>query len=275
MIVCNNFSELTKHLAGKSSVGYVPTMGNLHRGHLSLVTAALEECAFAVVSIYVNPLQFAPHEDLQSYPRSLVQDQKHLSSLPDQERIILFCPENIYQNENATKICVSPYNKILCGVMRPQHFDGVTTVLFHLLQNIRPQKLFLGAKDFQQYFIVKKMVHDLKMPVAVIKCPIVRTPEGLALSSRNQYLDLQQQNHALFLYRTLQKIASQYQEEQNFQKTQNTLKKILCDEENFEYLELYNSLTLSPLRPQESHAIILGAYRLGKTRLIDNIEFTL
>src|SRR5690349_7543407 len=185
-------------------VGFVPTMGYLHEGHLSLVRRAREECDHVVISIFVNPTQFGPKEDLSKYPRDLERDMKMIEPYTD----LLWTPtaEMMYPPGFQTWVDVEEMTKPLEGAMRPGHFRGVTTVVAKLFNAIQPHKAYFGQKDAQQAAVIRQMVRDLNFPVEIVVCPIVREPDGLAMSSRNVYLDPEQRKAATVLSRSLGKI---------------------------------------------------------------------
>ncbi len=186
-------------------IGFVPTMGALHEGHLSLVRAASEASDVVVASIFVNPLQFGEGEDLDAYPRDLDGDEAKLSSLGDAAPDLVFAPsvDEVYPRPIVTTVTVSAMADRLCGASRPGHFDGVTTVVSKLFNLVQPDVAFFGRKDFQQLQIIRRMVDDLNIPVEVVGCPLIREADGLALSSRNKYLDDAERKQALALSRAL------------------------------------------------------------------------
>ena len=213
MKVCHSIDEMraasrTARREGKS-LGLVPTMGALHEGHLSLVRAAKAQCDLVVVSIFVNPLQFGPNEDLAKYPRNFDRDRELLK----QEGVdFIFAPsvEEMYPAGAVTYVTVEGLSDKLCGRSRPGHFRGVTTVVSKLFNIVEPDRAFFGQKDAAQSTIIRRMVRDLNIPVQVVVCPIVREPDGLAMSSRNAYLDAQQRKSALVLYRSLMAVQERF-----------------------------------------------------------------
>src|ERR1700730_18037751 len=191
-------------------LGLVPTMGALHEGHLSLVRAAKTRCEIVVVSIFVNPIQFGPNEDLAKYPRNFERDRELLEG----EGIdFLFTPsaEEMYPPGGVTYVAVEGLSDKLCGRSRPGHFRGVTTVVAKLFHIVEPDKAFFGLNDAAQATIIRRMVRDLNFPVEIVACPIVREPDGLAMSSRNAYLDEQQRKHALVLHRSLLRVKKSWE----------------------------------------------------------------
>jgi len=254
-------------------IGFVPTMGALHEGHLSLVRKARRDNDIVVVSIFVNPTQFGPREDLKAYPRPVAKDKK----LAQKNGVdILFLPsaKNIYPSDFLTGVEVKHLSDKLCGRSRPGHFKGVTTIVAKLLNIVLPDILYLGQKDAQQAIIIKKMVADLNLLVKIRTCPTVREADGLALSSRNQYLTSKQREEAAALYQSLKKAR----------------KKVLTGEKNainiigkirsqikqrtsgqIEYIECVDADTLIRLRKIKGKVMFALAVRFGKARLIDNI----
>ena len=259
-------------------IGLVPTMGNLHAGHIALVDMALQRTDYVVVSIFVNPLQFGPNEDLDSYPRTLAEDQ---SKLLDAGAHLVFAPSvnDMYPEgmDGHTIVSVPGVSDGLCGASRPGHFDGVSTVVNKLLNMVQPDVAVFGEKDFQQLAVIRKMAHDLCLPVQIMGAPIVRAEDGLALSSRNGYLDAAQRQTAPQLYQTLQYIAQQLQAgHQDLTSLVEEARQHLV-EAGFrpDYLELRDTLTLQPASSNSRDITILAAAFLGTTRLIDNLRCTL
>ncbi|WP_456465222.1 pantoate--beta-alanine ligase [Desulfurobacterium sp.] len=258
--------------AGKS-IGFVPTMGYLHEGHLSLVRRARKENDIVVMSIFVNPTQFGPNEDFEKYPR----DEKRDSKLAEREGVdILFLPavEELYPEPYRTYVEVSEITEVLCGARRPGHFRGVTTIVTKLFNIVKPDRAYFGKKDFQQYKVIKQMVKDLNMDVEVVGCPIVRENDGLAMSSRNIYLSPEERKSALSLYNALklakgliekgERRASRIKEQmEKFILSHPNVKKIdyieIVDQDNFKDVEFI----------KESNLIALAVF-VGDTRLIDN-----
>ena len=259
-----------------ASVGFVPTMGALHRGHLSLIQQARQENAIVVVSIFVNPLQFGPTEDFQQYPRTLDQDQE----LCQQAGVdVIFSPpaEELYgQGDLAPTQVVPPaaMTSILCGRSRVGHFQGVATIVTKLLNLVQPQRAYFGKKDAQQLAIIRRVVSDLNMPVEIVACPTVREPSGLALSSRNQYLSSDQKQQAAVLYQSLQQAELAFhQGERSSAELIATVKAELATVPAVhpEYVELVQAKTLTPIEQIEDAGLLAIAARVGSTRLIDNI----
>ncbi|MGK9065568.1 pantoate--beta-alanine ligase [Stutzerimonas chloritidismutans] len=255
-------------------IGFVPTMGNLHAGHIALVKKAGQRAEFVVASIFVNPLQFGPNEDLASYPRTLAADQEKLVEAGCH---LLFAPsvEEMYPNGQAlqTIVRVPGVSEGLCGGSRPGHFDGVSTVVSKLFNMVLPDLAVFGEKDFQQLAVIRTMVRDLNMPIQIIGEPIVRAEDGLALSSRNGYLSTQERAVAPTLHRTLVTIADAIRQgERDFAALlASGTDGLLAAGLRPDYLEIRNALDLQPADGSHGELVILAAAFLGKTRLIDNL----
>ncbi len=258
--------------AGKR-LGLVPTMGALHEGHLSLVRAACAKCDVVVVSIFVNPAQFGPNEDLTKYPRPFTRDCELLRN----EKVdFVFAPtvEEMYPPGAATFVNVLHLSDRLCGKSRPGHFRGVTTVVSKLFNIVSPDVAFFGQKDASQIAVIRAMVRDLNFPVEIVAGSIVREPDGLAVSSRNAYLTPQQRNQALVLYRTLSRVRELYQlGERDSEQLINAGKRMFEREPaaRLDYLEIVDPHTLAPPEDAKVGALVAIAAVLGTTRLIDNI----
>lgn len=258
---------------GGLRLGFVPTMGALHEGHLSLVRAAKAQCDAVVVSIFVNPLQFGANEDLARYPRSFERD---CELLRNEDVDFVFAPtvEEMYPKKPITYVTVEGLSEKLCGRSRPGHFRGVSTVVAKLFQIVQPDLAFFGQKDAAQAAIIRRMMRDLNFPVEIIVCPIVREPDGLAMSSRNTYLNPQERNSALVLYRALQEVRSKFeQRERNSVALIEAGKKLLGQEPGarLDYLEIVDPDTLEPLTEITRTALVAIAAFVGSTRLIDNV----
>jgi pantoate--beta-alanine ligase len=258
-------------------IALVPTMGNLHSGHMALVTKAAQRADFVVASIFVNPLQFGPNEDLATYPRTLAADQEQLLQAGCH---LLFTPtvEEMYPHGMAdqTIVRVPVVSEGLCGGSRPGHFDGVSTVVSKLFNMVQPDIAIFGQKDFQQLAVISALVRDLNMPIQIIGEPTVRAADGLALSSRNGYLTEDQRAAAPALYRVVKQIG------QALQNGEKDYPSLLADgvtaleKAGFrpDYLEIRNAVSLRPATPDDHDLVVLGAAFLGKTRLIDNLHLT-
>jgi pantoate--beta-alanine ligase len=255
------------------SIGLVPTMGALHKGHGSLIEKCRSECGFVVVSIFVNPTQFGPAEDLAKYPRTVEQDILYCKTLGAD---LLFAPQaqEMYPPENLTLVDVEKITNGLCGVFRPGHFRGVATVCAKLFNIVCPDIAYFGQKDAQQVVVVRRMAEDLNFPLQIRVCPTVREPDGLAASSRNRYLDSQQRNDALCLYHAL-KACSELVRSGNLEcgRLVEAMCKVIrkAPLAGPEYITIVHPDTLAPLKRIESRALVVLAVRIGDTRLIDNI----
>ena len=259
-------------------IGFVPTMGNLHAGHAALVEKAAQRADFVVASIFVNPLQFGPNEDLDKYPRTLSADQQKLFEAGCH---LLFTPdvEEMYPNGRAgqTRISVPGVSEGLCGASRPGHFEGVATVVTKLFNMVQPDLAIFGQKDFQQLAVIRALVRDLNMPIQIIGEPTVRAEDGLALSSRNGYLSAEQRAQAPALYATLQQLAASiHSGERDFARLIDSGKARLADAGlRPDYLEIREANSLRPATAEDRQLVILAAAFLGTTRLIDNLAFEL
>lgn len=255
-------------------IGFVPTMGNLHAGHVSLVQIATQRADFVVASIFVNPLQFGAGEDLDKYPRTLAADQEKLLAAGCH---LLFHPDiaEIYPHGmgDQARVSVPGVSEGLCGASRPGHFEGVATVVTKLFNMVQPDLAVFGEKDYQQLAVIRALVQDLNMPIQIIGAPTQRAEDGLALSSRNGYLSAEQRNAAPALYRGLQAIAEEllrgardYARLIDGAQEQQRAAGFVPD-----YLEIRNAVTLRPAQVDDRHLVILTAAQLGGTRLIDNL----
>lgn len=255
-------------------IALVPTMGNLHEGHLRLVDAARQHADRVVATVFVNPLQFGPDEDLDRYPRTLLDDQRLLAG---RSCDLLFAPsvDTLYPEGqfSLTRVSVPQVSEGLCGAHRPGHFDGVATVVSLLFNLTRPDVACFGEKDFQQLAVIRKLVRDQHMPIDIIGVPIARDHDGLALSSRNRYLDEDARAQASQLYQCLVDSAQRLEQGDN---SEQVLAKGLqqLQQAGFrpEYLALCDATTLCPISSWQSGAVLLAAARLGNTRLIDNLS---
>jgi pantoate--beta-alanine ligase len=261
--------------AGGQRLGLVPTMGALHEGHLSLIRAAKAQCDAVAVSIFVNPTQFGPTEDLSKYPRQFDRD----CSLLEKEGVdIVFAPdvEEMYPASNApiTWVVVEGLSEKLDGRSRPGHFRGVTTVVSKLFHIIEPEAAFFGEKDAAQLAVIRRMVRDLDFPVEIVACPIVREPDGLAMSSRNAYLNREERTRALVLHRSLQKTRQQFQAGERFAANLiSAAKEIIASEPQvrLDYFGIVDPDTLDPVERITQKTLVAVAAYVGSTRLIDNV----
>ena len=258
-------------------IGFVPTMGNLHSGHVALVEKASQRADFVVASIFVNPLQFGPNEDLAKYPRTLAADQEKLVSAGCH---LLFAPtpEEMYPQGmgDQTRISVPVVSEGLCGGSRPGHFEGVATVVAKLFNMVQPDLAIFGEKDFQQLAVIRKLVRDLNLPVQIFGEPTVRADDGLALSSRNGYLSAEQRQVAPQLFATLKDMADSIcGGRDDFSRlTLDGLKHLEKAGFRPDYLEIREAGSLRPAQAGDKELVILVAAYLGTTRLIDNLAFT-
>ena len=278
MKICKTIAEMRaasrQARREEKRLGFVPTMGALHEGHLSLVRAAKAKCDVVAASIFVNPLQFGPSEDLAKYPRTFERD----AGLLEREAVdILFVPatEEMYPTGAITYVTVEGLSEKLCGRSRPGHFRGVTTVVAKLFHIVEPDLAFFGQKDAAQATIIRRMVQDLNLPVEIVVCPIVREPDGLALSSRNAYLDPQERKSALVLHCSLTEVKNRFEQgERNASKLIAAGKQVLAPHPAVRVgcLEIVDPATLDPLREVTGTALVAIAAFAGNTRLIDNIQ---
>jgi len=254
-------------------LGFVPTMGALHEGHLSLVRAAQATCDVVAASIFVNPTQFGPHEDLAQYPRRFERDRELL----EKEGVeLLFAPsvEEMYPAGSVTWVTVEGLSDKLDGRSRPGHFRGVTTVVAKLFDIVEPDAAFFGQKDAAQVAIIRQMVRDLNFPVEITACPIVREADGLAMSSRNTYLDPQQRKQALALHRSLLRVKKAWEGgELDAGKLKGAGREEIAAEKSvrLDYFEIVDPHSLDPIERVTDAALVAVAAYVGETRLIDNV----
>jgi pantoate--beta-alanine ligase len=254
-------------------IGLVPTMGALHIGHESLIKKARETCDKVIVSIFINPTQFGPNEDFDKYPRNLEKDAELCKA---NNVDVIFAPsvDEIYPDMDNLTIVVPPksFQDKLCGKSRPSHFDGVALVVTKLFNITQSDVAFFGLKDAQQFFIIKKLVKDLNISIELVGCPIIRDFDGLAMSSRNVYLSVEDRQKALCLNKMVKKIQELYiKGEKNVQNAKKEALKLLEDGVNIEYFEFVSTDTLCPKSGLESGILVAIAVKLNNIRLIDNI----
>lgn len=253
-------------------VGFVPTMGNLHAGHISLVDAARQHADRVVASIFVNPTQFGPNEDFDAYPRTLDADAEQLRRA---QCDLLFAPsvDEMYPDKNLSWVDVDKLGDYLCGASRPGHFRGVTTVVSKLFNIVGPDIACFGEKDFQQLAVIRRMVKDLFMPVQIVGVPTLREPNGLAMSSRNGYLTADEKQQAAQINTVLQALRAAIQTGNvNYRALESKYSQTLEDSGfKVDYLHISNADTLAPATSPDSHLVIAVAAKLGVTRLIDNV----
>jgi len=274
MHTVTTLEDLRAARAGLSApLGLVPTMGYLHAGHLSLVSAARAECASVAVSIFVNPTQFGPNEDLEAYPRDLERDLQLL----DAEGVDLVwtpTPQVMYPPGYQTWVSVEEVTKPLEGTMRPGHFRGVATVVAKLFNAVQPHKAYFGQKDAQQAAVIRQMARDMDFPLEIVVCPTLREPDGLAMSSRNVYLNPAERRAAVVLYQALAAARAAFE---RGERNAESLRQVMTDTLNTEplarlqYVSCAHPDTLQELEGPVDHALLSMAVYMGKTRLIDNI----
>ena len=257
------------------TVGYVPTMGALHEGHESLIKKAVRENDKVIVSVFVNPTQFGPNEDYDSYPRNI---EKDMELCENAGACAVFNPEpsEMYFENKSTVISVSGLTSVLCGAKRPGHFDGVCLVVTKFFNIVKPNRAYFGEKDAQQVAVLKRMVRDLSIDVEIVPCPIIREEDGLAKSSRNTYLNVDERKAAVVLSRSL-KIAKQLLDkgERNAAKIKDAIISEINTESlaKIDYVEIVDSENLTDVSTIEKNILIPIAVYMGKTRLIDNFTY--
>ena len=271
--------RLKKSRADGASIGFVPTMGFLHEGHLSLMRRARQENDLVVASIFVNPAQFGPNEDLAAYPRDAQRDTALMQSV---DVDVAFFPEaeEIYPQGFKSYVEVQgPITQVLCGKSRPTHFRGVTTVVAKLFHLVAPDKAYFGQKDAQQAVVIRQMVRDLDFDLQVVVCPIQREADGLAMSSRNSYLSPQQRDDAVILYRSLREAARRLQEggRRSAKAVVQSIKKLIgtVPYAVIDYVEVVKADDLTALETLDGEILIALAVKFGNTRLIDNLQVDL
>jgi len=277
MQLCSTIAEMRSAVGALKAkglkLGFVPTMGALHQGHFSLVRAAKKTCDAVAVSIFVNPTQFGPNEDFSRYPRTFDRDRELL----EQEGVdLLFAPatDEMYPAGATTYVTVEGLSEKLDGKSRPGHFRGVSTVVSKLFHIIEPNVAFFGQKDAAQVAVIRRMVRDLNLPVEIAVCPIVREPDGLAMSSRNRYLDPEQRKHALVLSQSLKSVKKLFAEgERNAPALISIGRSCFeaCPNVRLDYFEIVDPDTLDPVETLKQPALVAVAAFVGTTRLIDNV----
>ncbi len=280
MLTIRTLEELRRlvavpHAAGRT-VAFVPTMGFLHEGHLSLVRRARRLGAFSVVSIFVNPAQFGPHEDLERYPRDIDRDSELLSGL---DVDVLFLPpvEEVYPDDHCTWVDVEGITEGLCGATRPVHFRGVATVVIKLLNMVQPDAAYFGRKDFQQLRVIERAVRDLNVPVSIKGCPTVRDADGIALSSRNAYLSDEERVRARAIPAALAQAARRHAagERKAGAILDGLGDRLAAAADSIDYFGLFDPVTLAPVRDADTvpdTPLVALALHIGRTRLIDNTQ---
>ncbi len=274
MKIVESFDDFQKALGElKQPVGFVPTMGYLHDGHLSLVNKAKEDCGSVVVSIFANPIQFAEAEDLDTYPRDIDRD---LNLLIDGGTDLVWIPtvKSMYPEDFQTWVNVEKVSIPLEGKFRPTHFRGVTTVVSKLFNAVHPDRAYFGQKDAQQAVVIKQMTRDLNYPIEIVICPIIREPDGLAMSSRNIYLNDQERQAALCLSQGLLAAGDSFQAgERDVEKLRHTVKNVIKKESlaELQYISCAHPETLKELEGNVEASLLSMAVFIGQTRLIDNV----
>ncbi len=260
--------------AAGSRVGFVPTMGALHRAHVSLIDAARRDGAYTVVSIFVNPTQFSPGDDYERYPRTEKQD---LDACAEAGVDLVFLPgvEDMYPPGSVTHIHVETLTEHLCGPRRPGHFDGVATVVTKLFNIVQPDVAYFGEKDLQQLQVIRRMVRDLDMPITIVGCPTIREPDGLAVSSRNAYLTAAERQQATCLHTALLAARDMILAgERDVGRVTDEIRRVIeaAGPATIEYISVVEPDTVQPARIIPARAAVALAVRIGNTRLIDNIQ---
>jgi len=276
MEVISSVSLLRERLSTEASVAFVPTMGNLHEGHLDLVRVARQHGKCVVVSIFVNPLQFGANEDFGKYPRTLQDD---CDKLKESGVAVVFAPTEADLYPQAQQVMVEPsaIAQELCGAFRPGHFRGVATVVLKLLNIVQPQVAVFGKKDYQQLYVVRQMITQLNLPVQIVGVETIRAADGLALSSRNQYLSTVERTEATFLYLMMMEIKQALMSgaKNHVQLEEKAVKELVSHGWQVDYVAIRSQASLMATEPGERELVVLAAARLGKTRLIDNLEVCL
>lgn len=277
MLITRTISEtraaIAQARASGKKIGFVPTMGYLHEGHLKLIDIAKEHSDFIVVSIFVNPTQFGPHEDFTAYPRDFERDRKLCEA---RGADLIFAPEisEMYPERSLITFQIEKLADRLCGARRPGHFNGVVLVVSKLFNIIQPDIAVFGQKDAQQLIIIKRLVQDLNFPVRIISAPTVRESDGLAMSSRNVYLNSEQRAQSTVLYQALQKAKALIESgERDAKKIISEIEKLIAtaSEARIDYIEIVSVRDLQPVERLDGQVLIALAVYFGKARLIDNI----
>ncbi|KUK83028.1 MAG: Pantothenate synthetase [Pelotomaculum thermopropionicum] len=258
---------------GRRSVGLVPTMGCLHEGHLELMRRAGEQCAVVVVSIFVNPAQFGPHEDFANYPRDLERDVR-MSGKAGVDAIFNPSVPEMYPEGFCTRVEVERITEKLCGRSRPGHFSGVATVVTKLFNIVKPDRAYFGQKDAQQALVIKRMAADLNLDLEVVTLPTVREPDGLAMSSRNRYLGSEERRAAVILYKSLQHAKELYRAgERDAAGLRRSVAAMIAAESlaAIDYVEIYSYPELEEVAEIRGPVLLALAVKIGRARLIDNI----
>lgn len=274
MKVISTIQEIQYHIRSLhdiSKLGFIPTMGYLHQGHLSLIESSKRTCDYSVVSIFVNPAQFGPNEDYNSYPRDMSKDLNMLESIGVD---VVFTPtlQDMYPAHYRTYTEVSGLSEVLCGASRPGHFRGVATIVQKLVNIVKPTHMFMGLKDYQQVVVLETMLRDLNMSCKIVRCPIVRERDGLALSSRNNYLSEEERQRAICLHQAIMRTKQAYHAgETDCNKLINIAEKIITQQNGqIDYIQIVSPHDLLSIAIATDDSRIMLAVKIGKTRLIDN-----
>jgi len=269
----SEMQNICKELKKSKTIGFVPTMGYLHEGHLSLAEKSKHECNVTVVSIYVNPTQFGQGEDLDKYPRNWERDKSLLEKLNID---YLFFPDNqqMYPDNYKTYVTVEEISSILCGKSRPVHFKGVATIVNKLVNIVQPDFMYMGEKDFQQIVVLENMLRDLNLPAKIVRCSIIRETDGLAMSSRNSYLNSEERARALCLYNSIMKAKELYRSGKTDPLfIREEMQKIIDSAQGItDYIEFVNQNNLKSVETINDATRVIIAVKIGKTRLIDNMN---
>lgn len=276
MEIISRIDVLRERLQSETNIGFVPTMGNLHDGHLHLMKLAHEQASCVVASIFVNPLQFGANEDLANYPRTLAEDCHRLQA----EGVdIVFTPSVSEMYPVTQEMCIQPPKlaETLCGMSRPGHFSGVATVVLKLFNIVQPQVAIFGKKDFQQLRVIESLVEQFNLPIKILAGETMRETDGLAMSSRNGYLNPMQRQEAQRLYKALQLVVQSVKNSQHGYETieQQTTQYLTSLGWIVDYIAIRSRNTLLTPEPHETELVALAAAKQGQTRLIDNIEFSI
>ena len=275
MRLIHSVAELRAQLAQERAIAFVPTMGNLHEGHIELVRMAKQRGSCVVVSIFVNPLQFGPNEDFDKYPRTLDADCAKLQGLAD----VVFAPsvDDMYPEQQTLYVEPPPIANELCGAFRPGHFRGMATVVLKLFNLVQPQIAIFGKKDYQQLAIIRQMVTQFNLPIEIVGAETSRAADGLALSSRNQYLSTEERTEAVQMHRTLAEVANELNAgAKDLARIELKASQALANRGwQVEYVAIRSQNGLIQPVATEQKLVVIAAARLGKTRLIDNLEVCL
>ncbi|BBB31973.1 pantoate--beta-alanine ligase [Thermotomaculum hydrothermale] len=268
----DEMKKLRKEIPSNKKVGFVPTMGYLHEGHLSLLRKAREENDIVILSIFVNPIQFGPNEDLDRYPRDFERDEK-LAKEVGTDIIFYPTPEEMYPENYSSYVVTEGLDKHLCGAKRPGHFKGVMTVVLKLFNITKPDNTYFGQKDIQQARIIEQMIKDFNLDIKMHICPIVREEDGLAMSSRNVYLSPEERKQAIALYKGIKKGEELFKQGERDAKTiKKEVEKVVksFNLAKIDYVEIVDYTTMSPIDKLGKKSVLALAVYFGKTRLIDN-----